>query len=382
MENAWNTLQELLLDSNLSIIQIPLWKIFLFIIIVTNTVVFRGIFGNLVIKKIENFAHKTDTTLDDALIEILKKPLGWLIFISGLWIIELLILDLLAAEVREIVRKILSLITIAIITTIIYRTAPLLGEVLGKVTARTNTELDDLLVPYFPKLFQTAAIVVVIIKASEVVLGASAGALIGLLGGAGVALGLLFKEIIYDWCCTVIIYLDGIYRVGDELILEGVDGFAQVLHIGLRSTKLRLLKWDAIQKIPNSKMITGIVENRSQNPSDQPSFGINLTLKIDGISANKTAAICNELRNLPNFVDTLHERIIVWFDCITGNARVIKIRAFVNGYNQWFYTVDKLNLVILELLEKEGIDMLDVNLITSPERYKKNQKAINSEPSL
>ncbi|HEY9668071.1 MAG TPA: mechanosensitive ion channel domain-containing protein [Coleofasciculaceae cyanobacterium] len=382
MENVWNTLQRFLVDSNLSILQIPLWKVILFIAILTMTAVFQGIFCGLIIKKIEGLTHKTNTKLDDSLIEIIQKPLGWLIFLSGLWIIELFILDILAAEVREIVRKILSLITIAIVTTIIYRTAPLLGELLGKVTARTNTELDDLLVPYFPKLFQTAAIVVVIIKASEVVLGASAGALIGLLGGAGVALGLLFKEIIYDWCCTVIIYLDGIYRVGDELILEGVDGFAQVVHIGLRSTKLRLLKWDAIQKIPNSRMITGIVENRSQNPSDSPSFGINLTLKIDGISASKTAAICNELRTLPNFIDTLHERIIVWFDCIQGNARVIKIRAFVNGYNQWFYTVDQLNLVILELLEKEGIDMLDVNLMTSPERYKKNQKAINNEQSV
>ncbi len=382
MENVWSTVQQFLLDSNLSTIQIPLWKGITFIVILLFTAVFKGFVCGILLKKIEVLTHKTDTTLDDHLIEILKKPLGWLIFIAGLWIIELSILDLLTSDVREIVRKILSLITIGIVATIIYRIAPLLGEVLGKVTARTNTELDDLLVPYFPKLFQTAAIVVVIIKASEVMLGASAGALIGLLGGAGVALGLLFKEIIYDWCCTVIIYLDGIYRVGDELILEGVDGFAQVLDIGLRSTKLRLLKWDAIQKIPNSKMITGIVENRSQNPSEQPSFGINLTLKVDGISSSKTAAICNSLRSLPNFVETLHERIIVWFDCIEGNARVIKIRAFVNGYNQWFYTVDKLNLVILELLEKEGIDMLDVNLITSPERYKKNQKAINNEQSV
>lgn len=381
MENVLDILQRLLLTSNSSIIQLPLGKGILFISIIALTVVFKEFFCGIFLKKVEEFTRKTNTTLDDSLIEILKKPLGWLIFMAGLWIIELTVLDLLNAEIREVVQKILSLITILIVAVILYRTAPLLGEVLGKVTARTNTELDDLLVPYFPKLFQTAAIVVVIIKASEVVLGASAGALIGLLGGAGVALGLLFKEIIYDWCCTVIIYLDDIYRVGDELILEGVDGFAQVLHIGLRSTKLRLLKWDAIQKIPNSKMITGIVENRSQNPSDQPSFGINLTLRIDGISASKTAIICSHLRNLPNFVDTLHERIIVWFDCIDGNARVIKIRAFVNGYNQWFYTVDKLNLVILEVLEKEGIDMLDVNLITSPERYKKYQQATQNEQS-
>jgi MscS family membrane protein len=382
MDNVWNTIQRFLFDSNLSISHLPLWKVFLFIVILTLTVVFKEIFSGIIIKRIEKFTHKTNTKLDDGLIQVLKKPLGWLIFIAGLWVIELAILDQLTLEVREVIRKSLSLITIIIIGLIIYRTAPLLGQILIKLTSCTNTELDDLLVPYLPKLFQTAAVVVVVIKGSEVLLGASAGALIGLLGGAGVALGLLFKEIIYDWCCTVIIYLDDIYRVGDELILEGVDGFAEVLHIGLRSTKLRLLKWDGIQKIPNSKMITGIVQNRTQNPTDKPSFGINLTLKLDGISADKTATICDELRNLPKSVDTLHERIIVWFDCIEGNARVIKIRAFVNGYNQWFYTVNKLNLVILGLLEKEGIDMLNVQLVTSPQRYKKRQEAMNNQQSL
>ncbi|WP_445245128.1 mechanosensitive ion channel domain-containing protein [Microcoleus sp. OTE_8_concoct_300] len=54
--------------------------------------------------------------------------------------------------------------------------------------------------------------------------------------------------------------------------MEGIDGIVQVLEIGIRTTKLRLAKWDSIKKIPNSKMITGIVENWSQNPGSEQSF--------------------------------------------------------------------------------------------------------------
>jgi MscS family membrane protein len=96
---------------------------------------------------------------------------------------------------------------------------------------------------------------------------------------------LLLKDIIYDWFCTIIIYTDNLYRPGDWVIIEGIDGSVQVLEIGIRTTKLRLAKWDYIKKIPNSKMITGIVENWSPNPGSEESFGINLTLKIDSISA-------------------------------------------------------------------------------------------------
>jgi MscS family membrane protein len=182
-----------------------------------------------------------------------------------------------------------------------------------------------------PRLFQTAALAVVVLKASELLLGASANALIGLLGGAGITFGLLLKDIIYDWFCTIIIYTDNLYRPGDWVMVEGIDGIVQVLEIGIRTTKLRLAKWDSIQKIPNSKMITVIVENWSQNPGTEQSFGINLILKIDGISAEKTAKICESLRELPKSINSLHDEGLIWLDRLEQNARVINIRVFSNN---------------------------------------------------
>ena len=381
MEILLKQIKKTLLDSNIIIANIPLTKIVLVVTIITLTQLLRGLFFSIAIKRIKHFTSGTETTLDDELVEILEQPSGWLIFIAGLWIVQVILAENLKPQVSEMLAKILSLSGIVAVAYIVYRASPLLGEILRKLALNTQTELDDLLVPYVPRLFQTVALAVVVLKASELLLGASANALIGLLGGAGITFGLLLKDIIYDWFCTIIIYTDNLYRPGDWVMVEGIDGIVQVLEIGIRTTKLRLAKWDSIKKIPNSKMITGIVENWSQNPGSEQSFGINLILKIDGISAAKTAIICESLRELPKCINSLHDEGLIWLDRLEENARVINIRVFSNDINFYENSCEQLNIDILSLLEKEGIDTLHLEFRTYLESYnhtlEKTGKLIN-----
>lgn len=360
MEIIWEQIKETLLHSNSTSANIPLTKIVVIITLIILTQLLRGLFSSIVITRIKNFTSGTNTTLDDELVEILEQPLGWLIFLIGLWIVQLILAENIQPQVSEMLGKILNLSAIVAVAYIIYRASPLLGKVLYKLALNTKTELDDLLIPYIPRLFRTVAIAVVVLKASEVFLGASIGALVGMLGGVGITFGLLLKEIIYDWFCTIVIYTDNIYRPGDWIIIEGIDGSIEVLEIGLRTTKLRLAKWDSIKKIPNSKMITGIVENWSQNPGDEQSFGINLTLKVDSISAATTSKICDAIRNLPKSIDSLNDQCTVWLDGLDQNARVINIRVFNNNLDLYNSTCEELNLAILAILEKESIDTLHV----------------------
>ncbi|NEQ18345.1 MAG: mechanosensitive ion channel, partial [Moorea sp. SIO3E2] len=305
----------------------------------------------------------TETTHDDEFIRILKQPLGWLIWIGGLWLVHLVVATHLSDTQNQKIPEFLFVSVLFIATYILYRAAPLLGELLAGLAANTETELDDLFVPYFPKLFQIAAILIAAIKASEIVLGASAGALIGLLGGAGVALGLLFKDIVYDWCCTVIIYADGLYKPGDVIVLDGVSGRVKILNIGLRSTRLLITEWGSIKKLPNSKMISGIFANWSDKTGDTVQWGINLNLKIDGISAEQTRRICQAIKENVSSIDGLNkEKILVVFSRLEQNARVIKIRVFVIEPKLYYDVQSNLNLAVLEILENEEINQLHVYL--------------------
>ncbi|NET57384.1 MAG: mechanosensitive ion channel [Symploca sp. SIO2E6] len=358
-----NLIKDSFFDTDFQVANIPVSTIVLVVLILALIQILRGFFTSVIIHRLELLTSGTETTLDDEFISILRAPVGWLIWIAGLWLVHLVVASHLTPEQNQKIPEILFVSVLFIATYILYRAAPLLGELLAGLAAKTNTELDDLFVPYFPKLFQIAAIMIAAIKASEILLGASAGAMIGLLGGAGVALGLLLKDIIYDWFCTVIIYADGLYKPGDVIVLDGVSGRVKILNIGLRSTRLLITEWGYIKKLPNSQMISGIFSNWSDKTGDTVQWGINLTLKIDGISAKQTRKICQIIKEKVASIEGLNkEKILVVFSSLEQNARVIKIRVFVIEPTLYYDVQSNLNLVILEILEEEEINQLHVLL--------------------
>lgn len=361
---------------NIDISGIPVGKIIIVVLILTITQALRRFLVAAVIKQIENFTAKTESTLDDELISIIKPALSWLILIAGLWIVKEILATNLGSELNESLTRVLNLIVVFIVAYVVYRSSSIFGQIIANVVLHTETELDELLRPLMPKIFQSAAIIVLTIKLGEIFLGQSAAALVGLLGGAGITLGLLFKDIVYDWFCTLIIYSDNLYREGDWVSISELQGFVQIVSIGFRTTTLHVYQWGSIVKMPNSKMISGIVENWSQNPGDELKWGINLTLRIDGISAKKTAAICDAIKEMLTSINGLSQESIIRFSHIENNARVIKIVAFVNNENLYFDAERNLNLGILEILEKEGIDFLYVDLETEPEKFK--QPSLNA----
>jgi MscS family membrane protein len=332
---------------------------------------------NGIMRRIERFTEKTDSTLDNEIIEVAKPSLRWLIMIAGIWAIELIWADEIGVRLVSILDRLLNYILVCIIGYVVYRGSYILGHVVANIVLRTETKLDDLLKPLMPKIFQTVAIMVLVIKVSEIFMGQSAGALVGLLGGAGITIGLLFKDILYDWFCTIIVYSDSLYREGDWLILSGIDGWVEVGDIGFRTTSLHVIKWGSIIKIPNSKMVSGIVSNWSQSGGQEQKCGINLTLKIDHLSAKQMTKICSELKKIPSNISGIYPSCNVRFSKIEQNGRVIEIMAFAKDRESYFDAETQLNIAILQLLERENIDLHAISLGIESEKYRE-MKVLNN----
>ncbi|MEL6493622.1 MAG: mechanosensitive ion channel domain-containing protein [Cyanobacteria bacterium J06623_7] len=339
--------------------EIPIYKIVAVIVVITLSQIFRKLFASIIIGYFEDLTSKTESELDDELIAIIKQPLNFLIVIAGVGVAKLVVVGELNPAISETLDNLIGLVAIALCAWIVFRASPLLGELLGNLALETETELDDLIVPYLPRLFQTLAIAIVVLKTGEVLLGASAGALVGLIGGTGITLGLLLKDIVYDWFCTVIIFSDRLYRLDDILKVQGIDKLVVVKNIGVRSTTLCISSQNALIKLPNSKMITGIVENWSQNPDEEQLMGIDITLQIDDITSAQTDRICHTIRRFPQQIEHLSDRFTVWFSGINQNARIIKIQAFAKTDNIKSYRAiwSAINLNILQVMEQEGIEL-------------------------
>lgn len=371
LESFWNFL------INLDYSGIPIAKIAIVVLILIVGQTFRQFFVLRIIRIIERFTSQTETDLDDQLIAIAKPAISWLVVVAQFWLIATIMAEELGS-LYEKVGRIINLSIVLIIGYVVYRSASILGDLIAQWFLHTESDLDDLVKPLMPKVFQSAAIIIIAIKIGEMFLGQSAAALAGLFGGAGITLGLLLKDIFYDWFCTVIIYSDRLYREGDWVGIAGVNGFVQIMSIGFRTTTLHITNWGSIVKMPNSKMIGGIVENWSQNPGDELIWGLVLKLKIDNISAKQTARICAALQELPKSIAGLKDSCTVRFVNMEMNARVLEIKAKVNDANLYFEAEKNLNLAILELLEQEGIDFLHVRLETSPDKFQQLDRAANN----
>ncbi|MGK7904372.1 MAG: mechanosensitive ion channel protein MscS [Hormoscilla sp.] len=381
---AWKmeqVLQVIQTIQSINVGNIPLGKIIIVAVVILLTLMLRKVFIAIVVNRLEGLTQKTETDLDDQLIDILKQPLGWLFLLGGLGVVQLIMAGNLSPQLNEIINKIIEIGIVFIICSIGYRAAPVLGQIVKRLTSKTNTDLDDLFVPYVPKLLRIAAVVVFLIKASNTLLGDAAAALLALLGGAGIAVGLILKDIVYDWFCTIVIFVDGLYKPGDWAFLSGV-GFVQVLEIGLRTSKLYNSQWGSIVKMPNSRMITGIVDNWSQNRGDEEEWGIVNDFKIDSISANKSATIIKELKEKIEQIKGLDPKsIIVRFVKIEGNARVFQIMAKNNDGWLYFDAEKDINLAILEVAEAHGIEHLATVSVELPNGIgisEKMRKALNN----
>jgi MscS family membrane protein len=364
MDAIWKVLEQVNYSG------IPLGKIVGTLIVLILMKVFRRFIVNGIIRQIERFTCKTETKLDNQILEIIKPSLRWIILLAGLWAIKLIWIQEIGGQLSDVVDKMLNYILVFIVGYVIYRGSAVLGQLVANIVLHTETDLDYLLKPLMPKIFQTVAITILVIKVSEIFMGQSAGALVGLLGGAGITIGLLFKDIVYDWFCTIVVYSDSLYREGDWLRLSGMDGWLEVNQIGFRTTTLHLIKWGSIVKIPNSKMVSGIISNWSQYSGDEQKCGINLVLKIDHLSAKQMSTICSEIKKIPGEIDEFHSVCNVRFSRIEENGRIIEVMAFVKDRESYFDGETKLNIAILALLEREDIDLFSINLGIESERFK------------
>ncbi|NEQ86118.1 MAG: mechanosensitive ion channel protein MscS, partial [Moorea sp. SIO2I5] len=169
--NTINVIKDPFFDNDFKLANIPLSTIVIVVLILILTQILRGLFTAIIIRRLERLTSGTETTHDDEFIRILKAPLGWLIWLAGLWLVYLVVGTHLTPAQNEKIPEILFVSALFIATYILYRAAPLLGELLAGLAANTETELDDLFVPYFPRLFQIAAVLIAAIKASEILLG-------------------------------------------------------------------------------------------------------------------------------------------------------------------------------------------------------------------
>lgn len=122
---------------------------------------------------------------------------------------------------------------------------------------KTDSKLDDQLLPIVNKLFKIVVVLVAISLALKQ-LNVNVTAILAGLSIGGLALALASQDTVKNFIGTVTILLDHPFEIGDYIQLGGVEGTVE--EVGMRATRLRTPA-QSLAYIPNGELSNKIIDN-------------------------------------------------------------------------------------------------------------------------
>ena len=125
-----------LINQYLTVFDVPGTKVLVAAATIALALVFSRLFSQVVLKYIQRLTRKTKTTLDDQVIDVLKLPLSWLIFLGGVWVAHAILTEYLSDQFDEVFRKALSLGFVLAVAVMVYRSARTVASIFSRKSQR------------------------------------------------------------------------------------------------------------------------------------------------------------------------------------------------------------------------------------------------------
>jgi len=228
---------------------------------------------------LKRVAAKTKTRADDIIVGLFEGPVLLTVFIVALYFARNILT--LNGTLRLIVDKLLLLLVIINATWYLIRFLDsVIVNYLEPLTAKTETDLDDHLLPI---LKRTVNIVIVVIAAIIVIdkLGYNVSSLVAGLGLGGLAFALAAQDLLGNLFGGIAIFTDKPFKIGDTVRTGDIEG--TVREIGLRTTRIETYGGTVVV-LPNRKVADSNLENISQEKARRVVMTLNLAY---GTSAAK-----------------------------------------------------------------------------------------------
>ncbi len=142
-------------------------------------------------------------------------------------------------------------------TAIFYHLVDILGIYLENLAGKTESTLDDQLVPLIRKSLKTFVIVIgglFILQNLDV----NITALLAGLSIGGLAFALAAQDTIKNFFGSLMIFIDKPFQVGDWITSGEIDGTVE--EVGFRSTRVRTFR-NSVTYVPNGKVADSVIDN-------------------------------------------------------------------------------------------------------------------------
>jgi len=214
--------------------------------------IFSLIFEKIIISLLYKYGKKE---IAHGLIKPIARPISYLV-IFPILIVFVPVLQLPITMAKYIILGLKALWPI-FLTIVFYRLVDILGEYMFKVAKKTESTLDDQLVPLIRKILKTFVIVTgvmfVLINLNISIIPFITGLSIG-----GLAFALAAQDTIKNFFGSLMIFIDKPFQIGQWITSGDIDG--EVEEVGLRSTRVRTFR-NSLIYVPNGVLADRTIDN-------------------------------------------------------------------------------------------------------------------------
>lgn len=235
---------------------IPEWLL-AFLIILLSMVVAK-VFYFICSTSLRKLTKKTKTNFDDILLDKLEEPVVFGIIIFGFWF-STEFLNIFKQYDEIIDNTFHFLITINVTWLISRVIMSLILEYLDPLVKKTESELDDQLLPIVKKGINIIIWILGFLVALNNA-GINVTALVAGMGVGGIAFAMASKDTISNLFAGFTIFTDHPFKINDRIKTNEFDGF--VKEIGLRTTRILTTKGRVVI-VPNEKITNQTIQNIS-----------------------------------------------------------------------------------------------------------------------
>ncbi|HOX31047.1 MAG TPA: mechanosensitive ion channel [Spirochaetales bacterium] len=298
---------------------------------------------------LRRLAARTRNRVDDIVLAVVEKPLVFLVLVLGIGLgVGRLGLE---GEAQLWMGRIVgALTTLALAWAIDKGIDSIITEYLVPVVERSDSKLDDQLLPLLRKgarlLVWSLALLLALKNA-----GYDVGALIAGLGIGGVAIALAAKDTLSNLFGSVAVFFDRPFAIGDRIKVAGFDG--TIMEIGIRSSRLRTLD-NRVVTLPNSTFATSAIENVSSEPSTKVAQSIELAPGIGHEGAARAIAILLEAAAAQEGLDGGTVAALAGFGQYSLKLSFV---IFIKKGADYFGTLSATNLEVLRRFSEAGVEL-------------------------
>ncbi len=296
-------------------------------------------------------ARRTETELDDRLLQVAGREIRWLLIILTFQIVTVRLV-FLSAGIKTLLIDLYFLVAMGLSIRIVMQSVDLAAE---EVQARMEAgEREQELAPLMKLAVLITRFLVIVIFISIVLshFGVNVTVIAAVMGLGGLAISLAARDTIADVIAGFIILIDRPFRIGDRIEIKGLDAWGDVTDIGLRTTSIRT-RDNRMVIVPNSNIGNNEIVNYSY-PDPEYRIQTHIAIAYGTPIKDIQKVVYETVRGVDGVLE--NRPVDVLYHEMGDSAMVFRVRWWIGTYADNRRVLDRVHIALQEAIDEAGFE--------------------------